>query len=1030
MKKEKQKSTIKIDKQCKMICDNMPIGFVYCEIIFDAKVPGDFNLIDSNSTFYNLTGLKKTDITGIKDINSKVKKFKAGLLGVFKKTLSSGKEQNAEIFSELSKKWLRIQASRPKKGFVLAFFSDFTSEKKNIDIHSKNSTDLKKFRKENDMLLTRLNESQQIAKIGSWEWDIVTNAVWWSDETYKLFNVASENFRPGYDNNMQFIHPDDVEKYQQEFKKCLETGVSLDFETRVIDGEGNIKYCNAKSSVILNKKKNPVRLIGTIMDISEQTSARKSLKESEEKFRAFVENANDIIYSLSKQGIFTYVSPNWKENLGYEISEVEGFPFEKFVHPDDLNVCIEFHKNIYELKTKQSGVEYRVKHKNGEWRWHTSNAAPRLNDKGEVISYMGIARDITEKKKIEESLNREKTFIDAIFNSVPGMLYLYDETGRLIRWNIKHEEMTGYSTGELFHMGLMDWYKGDEKSQKAVLDGVKTTIEKGFGEAEADLQKKDGSIIPMYFTAAPLDIDGKQYFTGIGIDITERKKAEEELLAEKERLAVTLRSIGDGVITTDINGNITIINKTAEKLTGYLFKEAIGKPLFEIFNIIDEVTKEKCENPFEKVLRTKGIVELANHTILISKDGREYAVADSGAPIFDKYSNIIGVVLVFRDITEKQKLLESSQRADKLESLGILAGGIAHDFNNLLSGIYGYMELAKDNNPVDEKSRNYLDRALKTFERARDLTQQLLTFAKGGSPAKKTGLLAPLIRESAQFALSGSNVRCVFDLPEKLWFCDFDENQMGQVIDNIVINAVQAMPSGGTLNISVENMDIQTGELPDLNPGKYIHLTFKDTGSGIPAHILGRIFDPFFTTKQTGNGLGLATVYSIIKKHDGNITVDSVMGSGTTFNIYLPASKNNFVQDIIKEKETHTGKGCVLIMDDEESVRETFGDMILRMGYEVDFALDGNEAVSKYNSSAYSGKKYTAIIMDLTIRGGMGGREAIAEIRKIDNDIKVFVASGYSEDAVMSNPEKYGFNDKIVKPFRQSEIEMLFNRYF
>jgi PAS domain S-box-containing protein len=527
---------------------------------------------------------------------------------------------------------------------------------------------------------------------------------------------------------------------------------------------------------------------------------------------------------------------------------------------------------------------------------------------------------------------------------------------------------------------------------------------------------------------------GKGTFATVFEDITDRKLHESAIIAEKERFLVTLRSIGDGVITTDTAGNITLMNKVAEELTGYSLAESVGRPLGDVFIIVNELTREPCENPVEKVLKSGAIVGLANHTSLICKDGRERAIADSGAPIHDRESKTIGVVLVFRDVTEKQKTDEALNKADKLESIGLLAGGIAHDFNNLLSGIYGYIDLAKEDMAPESRAAEYLEKAIRTFSRAKDLTMQLLTFSKGGAPVKKTMQLGPLLKENVRFALSGSKVAPEFAVDGGLWPCDVDVNQIGQVVDNLVINAIQAMPLGGTISVSADNVALAWGEVPLLKEGNYLRISVVDRGTGIPPSIMSRIWDPFFTTKQTGHGLGLATVYSIIKKHDGVITVESTIDKGTTFTFYLPAAAGCVVMDGPGSSAgvTRLKTGKVLIMDDEESIRETVGVMLKLLGYTPEFALHGREALTKIREAFDKIEPYTAVIMDLTIPGGMGGRETIAELRRnaAHEKLTVFVSSGYSDDPVMTDPAAFGFTDKIAKPFRKGELRTLFERYF
>jgi len=516
-------------------------------------------------------------------------------------------------------------------------------------------------------------------------------------------------------------------------------------------------------------------------------------------------------------------------------------------------------------------------------------------------------------------------------------------------------------------------------------------------------------------------------FQGTGEDITKKKIDEEKLAAERERLSITLKSIGDGVITTDTDGKIILVNKVAEQLTGWKQEEAKNKKLTEVFNIINEETGLPCENPVEKVLLTGEMVELENHTTLISKTGEKRAIADSGAPIKDRKNKTIGVVLVFRDTTEKKKLQEALVKTAKLDSLGVLAGGVAHDFNNLLAGIFGYIELALifSNDP---KVNKFLNKAVGAMDRAKSLTGQLLTFSKGGFPIKEPGLLFPFIKKTTKFALSGSNIKCHFKFPEKNVFCNFDKNQMAQVIDNLVINAKQAMPSGGELDIESENIFIKNH--PILNPGNYIKISIKDTGGGIPLKIKPKIFDPFFTTKETGHGIGLSTSYSIIEKHGGTIEVESEPGKGSVFKVYLPSFETKTrEQKSFEIKENHSGSGIILIIDDEKLVLEMISSMVKTLGYDSELKESPKEAIKFFKEKINSKTKISAVICDLTIPGEMGGRGIVAEIRKFDKKTPVFVASGYSENPVMINPKKYGFTSSISKPFKRSELAKLLNTY-
>ncbi len=508
--------------------------------------------------------------------------------------------------------------------------------------------------------------------------------------------------------------------------------------------------------------------------------------------------------------------------------------------------------------------------------------------------------------------------------------------------------------------------------------------------------------------------------------LSERRKAEDALVDEKERLAVTLRSIGDAVITTDNSGKVILINEVAEKLTGWSEDEVIGQPLVKVYNTLDEKTHEPSDDFVSRVLEAERIIDKSSPSILKSRGGVERLISEIGAPIRDKENRVIGVVLVFSDITHRVKMEEELLKGRKLESVGILAGGIAHDFNNILTAIMGNVSLAKNFIDPDNKAYKRLEEADRATQRAKDLTHKLLTFSKGGAPIKTIASVAELIKDSAGFTLSGTPVKSEYSFAEDLWPVDMDTGQISQVIQNLCLNASQAMPDGGILQIRAENEIITEDKTVVLEPGNYIKISFSDNGVGISKSLIARIFDPYFTTKQKGSGLGLATVYSIIDNHDGVIMVDSEVDVGTTFTFYLPASSEKQVA-VADEKPMPEaellGSGTVLIMDDEEIVREVAGEIIHYLGFEIDFAKDGAEALEKYSQAMENGKPYAVVIMDLTVPGGMGGGEAIKKLLEIDPQTKAIVSSGYSNNPIMADFNKFGFKGVISKPFRLDEVK-------
>ena len=508
-------------------------------------------------------------------------------------------------------------------------------------------------------------------------------------------------------------------------------------------------------------------------------------------------------------------------------------------------------------------------------------------------------------------------------------------------------------------------------------------------------------------------------------------EVEEALSAEREHLAVTLASIADGVITTDTNSFITSINQVAESQTGWKQQEAIGRPVGDIVNLYPQNNLAEKDHPVTYVLDSGKILNPIHHKLLISNDGTERIVLSSAAPIRRQDGIMLGVVLVIRDITDRVRIDQELLNASKLESLGTLAGGIAHDFNNLLTGVLGNISLSKLLASPKDEIFNYLTEAENASLRARSLTQQLLTFAQGGEPLKKPLSLGPVVTDSATFALRGSTTQCHSNLPENLWVVDADEGQISQVIHNLVLNAKQAMPTGGTITITGQNLMIssqQAERTAALLPGSYVTIDITDQGIGIPPDYLSKIFDPYFTTKQTGSGLGLATAYSVIKNHGGAITVSSELSRGSIFTIYLPASSCQNIPQDDPESLPVSGEGKILVMDDEESIRLLLGEMLGHLGYEVECVSDGGGAVDLYKKAKANHQDFSAVILDLTVPGGLGGKDTLRQLREIDPEVKAIVASGYSNDPVLSRYDAYGFHGVVVKPFQLSELSNVLHR--
>jgi PAS domain S-box-containing protein len=567
------------------------------------------------------------------------------------------------------------------------------------------------------------------------------------------------------------------------------------------------------------------------------------------------------------------------------------------------------------------------------------------------------------------------------------------------------DECIGKNMDELFPKVFADAIMADDR---AVLEGGKVV------SVDEDYNGRHYTTIKY-----PIHIAGKpRYLAGYTIDITERKKAERALMESISQFQAFMDNAPSMTIIKDDQLRPLFFNK--EFLKCFPGEEWLGKKPSEIF---PADVAESMERADREALE-KGI--LIYEEQWTDKNGakriletRKFVIPRGNLPPY------LGTIIT--DISERKRSESILLNAQKLESLGILAGGIAHDFNNMLGGIFGYIEMAREASRTEEREE-CLSNALMAMSRARDLTRQLLTFSKGGAPVKKIENIDHLIEDAVLFALSGSTVRSRINISADLWSCECDRNQIAQVIDNIVINAVQAMPGGGNLEVEAENMRLAAGSHPILTAGDYVRFSIADHGIGIPKEYLQRLFDPFFTTKAQGHGLGLATSYSIVKRHGGCIDVDSEPGCGSVFRVTLPAKRISADSEKV-EINRHFGRGRFIIMDDEEFMRRMIGRVLESLGYQVILAENGEKAIEAFDHALQEGTPVAGLIFDLTVPGAMGGKEAIGEIRKRSATAPVFVTSGYADDPVMANPEAYGFTGGIAKPFTRNELSRLLDKF-
>lgn len=547
------------------------------------------------------------------------------------------------------------------------------------------------------------------------------------------------------------------------------------------------------------------------------------------------------------------------------------------------------------------------------------------------------------------------------------------------------------------------------------------------GRPEIEGCRKDGSRFPAEASISRVEVGGKQVLTVVLRDITARKQAEDTLAAERELLATTLKSIGEGVIATDLEGQIVLINHAAVQLTGYSREEALHRPIWDVLSAVDDTTEKAVAIPPSlEAFRQRGLVA-EDEAILVGKDGHRLPISSRVTPLMDKGSQMVGMVVTFRDITERRHFEDEVLKAEKLESLGVLASGLAHDFNNSLMNIMLNVSTARLRLADDPEVQELLFSAEQAVKHAKGITLQLLTFARGGQPMKSKLPLVPLLEEGVKFALHGSSVRPRFQFEDDIWAVHIDPDQITQVINNLAINAVQAMPQGGSLHVLASNYRVDsTHHRGPLDPGRYVEVTLRDEGIGIPPDIFDKVFDPYFTTKKAGSGLGLYSCFNILTKHSGWITVSSEVDQGTTFTFYLPAVNLSVVDGDIQET-IPSGSGRILVMDDDEGIRMALGKLLTRMGYEVVEAPEGVAALEAYRASQKEGRPFDVVILDLTVAGGHGGLQTFQELRTLNPAIKAIVASGYSTDPILAKYQEYGFAGTLSKPFSAEELGKTLN---
>jgi PAS domain S-box-containing protein len=766
------------------------------------------------------------------------------------------------------------------------------------------------------------------------------------------------------------------------------------------------------------------------INITRRRQAEQALQKNFHLLHSLFDAIPNPIFYKDKNGVYLGCNQHYEEFLGISHDALIGKTVFD-ISPQELADI--YCKKDAEL-IEHPGVQVydaSVQNIHGQWRDVTFYKSTFNNVDGSLAGLVGVIVDITERKQAEAALSKNyselhdtaqqleqsRNMLQLIIESIPVRVFWKDSDLRYMGCNTLFARDAGLSQPEQllgkddFSMGWREQaevYRADDRQVMESRRPKMNIVEPQTTPA--------GAKIWLNTSKVPLQLPNGEVFGVLGVyeDITARYHAEEALRESEEKFRLVFEKAPLGIMHYDQTSTITDCNEKFAEIIGTPKEEFIG------FNMMRQLGDDKMRQAVAVSL--KGEAGYYEGDYLSVTAGKLTPVRAIFQPIFSSDGVLSGGVTLFEDVSERQRAESERLQFNKLESLGTLAGGIAHDFNNILTAILGNIGLAALDDKIGLRVQDRLAQAEAACLRAQALSQQLLTFAKGGTPIKKLFSVTELLTESTAFSCAGSPVKCETSFPDNLWSIEADPGQIGQVFQNLIINAIQAMPTGGMIKVWAENLALGTSTDLPLSLGKYIKISVQDQGMGIPAEHLPRIFDPYFTTKQQGSGLGLASVYAIIKKHHGHIAVESKSGVGTTFFIYLPAVEQQATSQPAEDRELLVGKGKILVMDDEEIVRHVLGRMLARLGYEAEFARDGRQAIEMFVQAHGSGQVFAAVILDLTVPGGMGGKETIERLLEIDPRVKAVVSSGYSDDPIMADFTKYGFSGVIAKPYKISEL--------
>jgi PAS domain S-box-containing protein len=698
------------------------------------------------------------------------------------------------------------------------------------------------------------------------------------------------------------------------------------------------------------------------------------------------------------------------------LDHIEGRLIDEILKPDDAEKIRGY---FSECVSSGKGLEFEARLGEPSEKVFYSKIIPLKNEKGGVFRIIGTIRDISGFTLIRDEYLRQEELNRLLLSRIPDVILLHQEG--IIRFVSRSVvDLFGYQPEEVVGKSLYSFLKPSEAERLFMYNRGRSGGETVPDQYDTKVVHKKGHLVDVEIRVSSIEIEGREARLVVITDISERKKA----AAVEERFRNLADMLPETVYETDDKGYISYINAAGFDLLGYeSADEAPGS--MHISDMFPDNVKVTAKN-IRRHISENGNIPRAELRVK-RKDGTEVPVLIHTVPLFSD-GELTGTRGIIIDLSDRKREEEYRIRASKLESLGVLAGGIAHDFNNILTSILGNISLAKMTLPEKHEARDLLSDAEKASFRAKSLTQQMLALAQGGVPVKRSTSIRDLVIECSSFVLRGSAISCDINIPADIPQISVDDGQIFQVMNNLFINAMQAMPEGGTITVDGAVEILPAGNAHYLREGDYIRISVRDTGTGIPKEILEKIYDPYFTTKSSGHGLGLSTAFSIISKHGGNIEVTSEPGN-TIFSIFLPLIRGGDLAAPENRGSAGSEKAlCILVLEDDDSVRGLLEKLFAKWRYNSFFTADGKTAIDEYASRLEKGCPFDAVLLDLTVPGGMGGRETLAAIARIDPDVRAIASSGYINENLAEEKDISGFKATVSKPFNIDELRRIIEK--